>query len=240
MKKKTRYALLGSCAVLLIAVVVCSIALYSMYAKAASEDPTVWEGDIRDFENEVSTPGGILFVGSSSIRFWKTLGRDMHPLPVTNRGFGGSRLPALIHYADRIVYPHRPVAVVIYCGDNDMSVGRRRTPEEVLNDVVKLTGDIRAKLPEARIYYVSIKPSPSRMDCWPAMKKANMLVAEYMEGLPGMSFIDVSNAMFEPSGELKRGIFTWDRIHMNERGYALWTSIIRPVLVRDFESMMRK
>jgi lysophospholipase L1-like esterase len=238
MKSNTKYALIGSCALLCLLAAAGALTLYRIYQKTASEDPRVWEDDIVAFEKadaaDGHAPEGILFVGSSSFRFWKSLKRDMAPLPVTNRGFGGSRLTALIHYADRIIYPRRPAMVVIYCGDNDMTIGRRRSPGEVLREVQRLTGEIRAHLPEARIYYVSIKPSPSRMEFWPAMMKANWLIAEYMKTQPRMAFIDVSSAMFDADGALKLGIFTWDRIHMNEKGYALWTGIIRPLLARDF------
>ena len=37
-------------------------------------------------------PGGLLFVGSSSIRLWKTLAQDFPEHPVINRGFGGSQI----------------------------------------------------------------------------------------------------------------------------------------------------
>ncbi|MBN1531789.1 MAG: hypothetical protein JXA20_03925 [Spirochaetes bacterium] len=238
MKRNAKYALIAVCLLICVAAGIAAVKLYMIHQKVASEDPRVWEEDIRAFERtDAATrpaPGGILFVGSSSFRFWKTLQHDMAPLPVTNRGFGGSKLPALIHYASRIIYPYRPSMVVIYCGDNDMTVGRRRSPGEVLKDLQKLTGAVRANLPAAKIYFVSIKPSPSRMEYWPAMAKANEMIAGYMKTQRGMHFIDVSAAMFDGAGALKTDIFTWDRIHMNQRGYAIWTGIIRPVLTRDF------
>ena len=44
------------------------------------------EADKADFPEGIE----ILFAGSSSIRFWKSLEKDMNPLKVLNRGFGGS------------------------------------------------------------------------------------------------------------------------------------------------------
>src|SRR3954471_370058 len=38
-------------------------------------------------------PGGVLFLGSSSIVKWKTLAQDFPGVPVVNRGFGGSTIP---------------------------------------------------------------------------------------------------------------------------------------------------
>ena len=61
--------------------------------KARSEDPLVWASDIETFaERGVGEPETLLFVGSSSIRFWGELAEDMAPVPVINRGFGGSKI----------------------------------------------------------------------------------------------------------------------------------------------------
>ncbi len=63
-------------------------------------------------------------------------------------------------YADRIVIPYAPRQVVLYAGDNDLNSGR--TPGQVRDDVLASVARIRRDLPDARISYVSIKPSPSR------------------------------------------------------------------------------
>ena len=53
-----------------------------------------FEADMRRFEDEMArtppAPGGIVFAGSSSFTLWTTLADDLAPLPVINRGFGGS------------------------------------------------------------------------------------------------------------------------------------------------------
>src|SRR5258707_14054797 len=63
-------------------------------------------------------PCGFLFVGSSSIRFWKTLGADMAPAPALNRGFGGSTIAGGDYYFDKGVAPHRPRPTVFFSGGN--------------------------------------------------------------------------------------------------------------------------
>jgi hypothetical protein len=134
--------------------------------KVASDDPTVWEDDIRDFEaKDRKTPpelNRILFVGSSSIRKWKTLQEDMAPLKVINRGFGGSKIPDIIYYVNRIVLPYKPKTIVFYAGDNDMSRGKRHSPEQVLDNCRTFTNLIHAELPETKIFFISIIPSKLR------------------------------------------------------------------------------
>ena len=71
--------------------------------KARSEDPLVWASDIETFtERGVGEPESLLFVGSSSIRFWGELAKDMTPVPVINRGFGGSKIGDVVHYLSLI------------------------------------------------------------------------------------------------------------------------------------------
>ncbi|MCP4129459.1 MAG: hypothetical protein GY754_00445 [bacterium] len=243
MNKKIKYTISGFLILLFGAVLVIGIPLYQIYQKTKSDDPKVWEDSITSFEKtdkkQMPPKEGILFIGSSSFRFWKSLKDDMNPLPVFNRGFGGAKIPDLMHYARRIIIPYKPQMIVIYCGDNDMSLGILKRPEEVLGKTINLVEFINSHLPETRIYYVSIKPSPSRMEFWPNMKKANSLIMIYADTNDNMTFIDVSSSMFDQDENLKKEIFTWDRIHMNEKGYSLWTQIIKPVLEKDYTALKK-
>ena len=56
----------------------------------------------------------IVFYGSSSIRLWKSLQQDFSGYAVLNVGFGGSRLTDCVQYANRLVIPRKPAAIVIY------------------------------------------------------------------------------------------------------------------------------
>ena len=95
-----------------------------------------WEPEIRAFEasDRTNPPAkhAILFVGSSSIRLWKTLAKDFPNARVINRGFGGSRIADSTAFADRIIFPYEPRTIVFYAGDNDLAEGR--TPEQVAAD----------------------------------------------------------------------------------------------------------
>src|SRR5687767_185738 len=103
-------------------------------ADAPSPAESPFEKEIRAFEaadaKHGPTSGGVLFVGSSSIRLWTTLAKDFPELPVINRGFGGSQIADSIRYAPRIVLPYKPKTIILYAGDNDLADGK--SPEQVL------------------------------------------------------------------------------------------------------------
>src|SRR5687767_12337149 len=69
-------------------------------------------------------PGGVLFVGSSSIRLWPALAGDFPGVYTLQRGFGGAELSDVIRYAPRIVLPYRPRLIVLYAGENDLAAGK--------------------------------------------------------------------------------------------------------------------
>ena len=131
-----------------------------------SGDPSVWEPEIAAFEREdrESPPprDAILFVGSSSIRFWDELAGDMAPMTVIRRGFGGAKLSDLAHFADRIIVPYQPRAIVIHAGGNELTEAPgnvRRTPEEAHADFELLVSDIRSALADVPIYFLALRPS---------------------------------------------------------------------------------
>jgi len=197
-----------------------------------------WEPAIRDFEEQDKVhppkPGCIVFAGSSSIRFWDTLISDMKPLDVINRGFGGSEFSDLDRYADRIVVAYHPRAVVIYEGDNDLAEGSSKTPEMVAADFRKFVQIVHAALPATWIYILAIKPSKLRWNEWPQMKAADKMMQDYAATEERVQYIDIATPMFDASGNLPRDLFQSDGLHPTPKLYAMWTSIIKPILLRRF------
>jgi len=196
-----------------------------------------WEGQIEDFEaadaEQFPDKGLILFTGSSSIRLWSTLEADMAPLRVLNRGFGGAHMAHVVHFADRIIQPYAPRAIVVYVGDNDIGAGK--SPETVEADFRALVARIRAHQPTVPIYYLTIKASRLRWDAWPEMDRANQLIAAMAASDPTLHVIDVSAPMIERGGggEPPSELFLFDGLHLSAEGYALWTSVVKPRLLAE-------
>ncbi|MDD9944915.1 MAG: SGNH/GDSL hydrolase family protein [Myxococcales bacterium] len=193
-----------------------------------------WEETIRRFERRdaqrAPLRGSVVFVGSSSLRLWKSLDEDMAPITVINRGFGGARTDDVLHYADRIVLPYAPRAIVYYAGDNDLGRDRAPTPESVTANFRRFVQRVEQSGQRPEIYFVSIKPSPTRMKNWDRMKAANDQVRALASAHPMVTYLDVAGEMLDEQGRVRPELFSSDGLHMNPRGYALWTSIIRPVL----------
>ncbi|MFH2051477.1 MAG: SGNH/GDSL hydrolase family protein [bacterium] len=199
-------------------------------------DPTRFEGDVAAFEAEdaLAFPpsGAWLYIGSSSMRMWhETIAKDLAPLVVIPRGFGGSTMLDVLYFAGRIVLPYRPSDILLYEGDNDIDFG---VPPEQVSDVFgAFVLRVRGALPETRIHLLSIKPSIARWDKWPAMEKANALMAAQCAADSLLQFIDVATPMLGPDGKPRPELFLEDGLHMNAAGYAVWTGVVREALGLD-------
>jgi lysophospholipase L1-like esterase len=202
---------------------------------ARVQAPDFWEPAIARYEEaDRERPpewGAIVFTGSSSIRMWKSLAQDMQPLRVLNRGFGGSHIAHVNHFASRIVLPYHPSAVVLYAGDNDLSAGSDKTPASVLADFERFVTIVHGGAPRARIYFIAIKPSRQRWDRWPVMREANALIAAFALERANVEFVDIAAPMLGDAGPPAAKLFLADGLHLSAEGYALWTAALKPLLL---------
>ncbi len=208
--------------------------IIAMIRGSMSDAPDAWEWSISRFEaqDRVQFPpkNAIVFTGSSSITFWKTLQRDMAPLTVINRGFGGSKIHQVAYYADRIVIPYHPRAVALFAGTNDIAGSKPKTAQQVFDGYLAFVTKVHAALPETPIYYISITPTPSRWKYWSIVHEANNLIQAHTKTDPRLHFIDLIDAILGSDGKPDRSLFRIDRLHPNAKGYAKWTAVINPIL----------
>lgn len=210
---------------------------YAEIAKARSEDPRVWEEDIRALEARAQglfpPDTAVVFVGSSSIRLWDSLAEDMAPVPVIRQGFGGAKLNDVVHYAERLVSVHRPRAVVVFAGTNDIHPGASKSPETLLASYRALVAALRSVQPGLPVYFIAITPSPLRWAVWDIAVAANRLIASYSATDENLHVVDTGPALLGANGEPDPDNYVFDGLHLSERGYAQWTAIIKPLLLRE-------
>ncbi len=216
--------------VFIIAALLSSAILSPVISEA--QNSAAWNNAKEKFSAiEQSSPveeGTMLFTGSSSVAMWRTLARDLNPLPVMNRAISGSTLEEWATNARFTIPGYNPVAVIIYAGDNDIASGR--TPEQVLDSFKRFTAELRKDIPTTPIVFLSIKPSPSRWSKWESMNKANELVKDYIAKGKNLIYVDTGSTLLDKGGVVRPELFLSDRLHMNEMGYRNWTNVLKPVL----------
>ena len=182
-------------------------------------------------QKEPPAPGAVICIGSSHMQNWKSVQEDLAPLTVHNYGVGGSRMTqAADLFIDHLAIPFKPRAVILYEGSNDINAGTK--PEEVLANFRKLYGKLHASLPQARLYVLGVVPSPGkRFEKIAELRKTNELLAKECATQPWMKFIDVTEPLIGADGKPKEELFKPGDIHMLPVGYAVWKSVIAPVVV---------
>lgn len=197
---------------------------YAQSEKLDSHDSSKWHKDIAKFETTDSEnpppKNAILFVGSSSIRKWD-LKKSFPDLVTINRGFGGSQMADSVQFMEQLVLEHKPNAVVVYAGDNDL--GKGKSPERVFADFSEFVAILKKKLPKTKIHYIAIKPSIKRWNLIEKVRFANQLIESYCKLHPDLHFVDISTPMLDKFGSLKPELFAKDGLHLSEEGYQVWT-----------------
>jgi len=193
-----------------------------------------YEAEVADLIERLAArpfPAPTVFYGSSTIRLWDTLARDLRSPRALNAGFGGSTLAACAHFFERIVAPLEPVSLVLYAGDNDLGDGR--SPEDVLASYRDLAARIDACCGPVPLAFVSIKPSPARREIIDRIRRANELVRTALQERPGAYYVDVFEAMLA-GGEPRPELYLEDGLHLSRAGYDLWSARLEPFGDRMF------
>lgn len=209
------------------------LAGYSTLAQQTKpHDFTRWEPAIAAYEKadlaSPPAPGGIVFIGSSTILLWKTLAADFSGYPVINRGFGGSQIVDAAHFADRIVIPYRPRQVFLRAGSNDINAGK--SPLQVFADFKAFVTRVHSALPATEVVFIGLCPAISRWKEAEANRQLNQLVSDYALKSRGVRYLDTYNMAFDADGRPRTDIFVSDMLHFNSAGYKLLANLVRPAL----------
>jgi lysophospholipase L1-like esterase len=214
--------------------------MFYEFWKLSSNDPAVYAGDIAEFTDEDALhpppKNAVLFVGHSNIRYWEDLQEHMQPLTVIRRGFGGAKVNDLLFYADEIISPYAPRAIVINIGGNDIfnGLGNKALPvPDVFATYKKLIAHIRSRLPDPPIYFLAItafddgsgKPDPAI--------QLNKLIREFSAQGERLLYMDASDSILNAEGNVDAELLRSDGAHLNADGYTLLAVPVRERLLND-------
>ena len=169
-----------------------------------------FESEIAAFEkwdHQNAVPQNcILFVGSSTIRLWQTA--DAFPdLPVINRGFGGSTISDVNHFADRIVFKYKPAAYRFYAGDNDIADGR--SPDKVFADFESFAKSVHRRLPNTQLIFERSNPARG-LGKWSKSQSVNARIKDLTKKNDHDLYVDVAPTILGDDGQPRKELFRDD------------------------------
>lgn len=186
--------------------------------------PARFESEINDFLHQDSVifppSGAYLFTGSSTIRKWDNLKTDFSEITVIQRGFGGSTMNELNYYSNKIVVPYKPGRIIVYEGDNDLADGI--SPDDFISQCDTFIKRVHKELPRTKIYFISVKPSPSRQQYMEVQDEANNELRKLARKRRNTEFIDIRPLMYDEAGNLRQDLFEPDLLHITNECYRKW------------------
>jgi lysophospholipase L1-like esterase/dienelactone hydrolase len=190
-----------------------------------------YEADIKKFDSlnlvEKHSDSALLFLGSSYIRFWTNIKKDLDYPDIIHRGFGGSNLRDVAYYIKRIVYPHHPKAIYMYVGNDIVDAEKDKSPDQVLELFKYTVGMIRDKYPNTPITWLAISPSEKRWGAWDKVQSANKLIEDYCNTTPNLFYINFSSSFLGADGLPIKKLYRDDKLHYNDAGYVVWGNAIK-------------
>lgn len=204
-------------------------------AAPPAHDFAKWEKEIAAFEQSdrahPPAKGGVLFIGSSTIRMWQSLAADFPGHAVINRGFGGSEITDSTHFADRIIFPYQPKMIFLRAGGNDIHAGK--SPEKVFADYKAFVATVHARLPETEIVYIGLAPTIARINEVEKGDALGALIKEFAAKNPRLKYIDTGGTTLGSDGKPRADLFIKDGLHFNEAGYKILAEKVRPFLPKQ-------
>jgi len=224
MSLKTHQPVLFAFAIVLIVNSLCNQA-------SAQQKPMPFASEIQAFhiKDSLNAPpkDGCVFIGSSSVRKWNDFETRFPNPKLIRRGIGGSTLAEFVdYYLPYVVYPYQPAKVFVYVGENDIAFGN--TAEQLLENYKKLTELLETNLPKTKIYYLSVKYSPSRTKFSPVVTRTNTLLRAYVKRHKELHFINVTDCLLLSGTNSDPSLFESDMLHLNAKGYDRWDKVLRP------------
>ncbi|MEM6360100.1 MAG: GDSL-type esterase/lipase family protein [Bacteroidota bacterium] len=195
----------------------------------------IWRQEISALKQKVKTqkhtPNLTAFYGSSSIRLWETMSKDLAPYKVINLGFGGSTFGLCSYFFDEVFEHFTPREIVLYGGDNDLS---KISPRETVTNLKALISKIIKKYENPALSLISIKPSPERAYLEEQILLLNEELKRIIEAAPNGRYIDIHPQMLDPKGDPIPELFMDDQLHMNSQGYKIWKEVVTDHLKQRF------
>ncbi len=200
--------------------------------KPTKHDFAKWEKNIAEFEKQdkAAPPpkDAVLFVGSSTIVRWKSLAQDFPEVTTLNRGFGGNQIKDSTHYAERMIFPYNPKAIVLRAGGNDINAGWPAA--DVFEDYKAFVAKMRGKWPNIPIIYLGLSPTIKRWEQVAEGNKLNDMIEAYCKANIGLTYVDCKTLTLDDKGQPRAELMVADKLHFSEAGYKLLVEKLRPHL----------
>ena len=189
---------------------------------------------LNQFNSQPLNNGEIIFLGNSITAEGKDWSDRLDNPIIRNRGIGGDTTDGVLARSGEII-DSEPTAVFLLIGINDLYNNTFETPSVnyIANNIVNIakkvkTGSVNTKVFIQTLLPISKKKSRKFYKLYnQSIKNINKIIIENQEN-ELYSVIDLYSIFVNNRGQLINKL-TNDGLHLNEKGYKLWSKFIKPI-----------
>lgn len=170
--------------------------------------------------------GGTVLIGDSITEGWLSytnIGAYPFNLPVANHGVGWDVTEGAASRLS-LVEPSEPDQIFIKIGTNDISLTVPLT--EMARHFEVLLSGLQKQEPQAELFVQSVLPREA--DKVERVSRVNAMQAKLAQKYAA-SYIDLTEVFAAQDGTLRKDL-TYDGLHLNEAGYAVWGEALSPYI----------
>jgi len=189
---------------------------------------------LNQFNSQPLNNGEIIFLGNSITAEGKDWSDRLDNPIIRNRGIGGDTTDGVLARSGEII-DSEPTAVFLLIGINDLYNNTIDKPSVnyIANNIIDIakkikTGSVNTKVFIQTLLPISKKKSRKFYKLYnQSIKNINKIIIENQEN-ELYSVIDLYSIFVNNRGQLINKL-TNDGLHLNEKGYKLWSKFIKPV-----------
>ncbi len=187
-------------------------------------------------QNVNAAKGQIVFIGDSITDLYIL---DDHYADLSracyNRGIGGDTTSGVLRRLKVSLFDISPSVIVLMIGTNDINGGVSQS--EILTRYEQIIDEIYSALPQVDLYCMSIIPQNEQIEEYSHIKldkttaeiiAINPKIRALAEGR-GATYLDLFSLIADENDHLIRE-YSDDGLHLNTKGLAVWTQLIKPYL----------
>jgi lysophospholipase L1-like esterase len=120
--------------------------------------------------------------------------------------------------------PLEPSLILLYEGDNDLSSGE--SVEQVFAEYKTFLRMVHQRFPKTKVAIYTLRPSLAREQNRSKQIELNALFRKYCKKHKKKAFlIEGDAALLTPEGRPNGDLLVEDQLHLNAKGYAVWSRL---------------
>ena len=189
---------------------------------------------LNQFNSQPLNSGEIIFLGNSITAGGKDWSTRLNNSIIRNRGIGGDTTDGVLARSGEII-DSNPTAVFLLIGINDLYNNTIETPSEnyIANNIINIAKKIKTSSVNTEVFIQTLLPISKKKSRKfyklfnQSIKNINKIIIENQEK-ELYSVIDLYSIFVNNKGQLKNDL-TYDGLHLNKKGYEVWSKFIKPI-----------